>query len=104
LNPSEKYKSQLGFLFPIYGKIKHVPNHQPNEEFLNVGNGWVGNGVAGMINLLVMKWIIPENSLRLAPVSLLTKNEDLTNEQWDLRSQKYIKKYGIWRHETFGRN
>ena len=21
--------SQLGSLFPIYGKIKHVPNHQP---------------------------------------------------------------------------
>ena len=27
-NPSEKYESQLGWLFPIYGK-KHVPNHQP---------------------------------------------------------------------------
>ena len=27
--PSEKYESQLGWLFPIYGKIKHVPNHQP---------------------------------------------------------------------------
>jgi hypothetical protein len=22
--------SQLGLLFPIYGKIKHVPNHQPD--------------------------------------------------------------------------
>ena len=29
-NPSEKYDSQLGWLFPIYGKNKfHVPNHQP---------------------------------------------------------------------------
>ena len=28
-NPSEKYESQLGWLFPIYGRIKHVPNHQP---------------------------------------------------------------------------
>ena len=27
--PSEKYESQLGFLFPIYGKIKNGPNHQP---------------------------------------------------------------------------
>jgi len=27
--PSEKYESQLGVLFPIYGK-KHVPNHQPD--------------------------------------------------------------------------
>ena len=29
LNPSEKYESQLGWLFPIYGKNKHVPNNQP---------------------------------------------------------------------------
>ena len=28
-NPSEKYKSQLGSLFLIYGKIGNVPNHQP---------------------------------------------------------------------------
>ena len=27
--PSEKYESQLGWLFQIYGKIKNVPNHQP---------------------------------------------------------------------------
>ena len=27
--PSEKYESQLGSFFPIYGKIKNVPNHQP---------------------------------------------------------------------------
>ena len=28
-HPSEKYESQLGWLFPIYGNIKNVPNHQP---------------------------------------------------------------------------
>ena len=27
--PSEKYESQMGLLFPIYGKINYVPNHQP---------------------------------------------------------------------------
>ena len=27
-NPSDKYESQLGWFFPIYGE-KHVPNHQP---------------------------------------------------------------------------
>ena len=27
--PSEKYESQLGLLFIIYGKRKNVPNHQP---------------------------------------------------------------------------
>ena len=31
--PSEKYESQVGSLFPIYGK-KNVPNHQP--ELLSV--------------------------------------------------------------------
>ena len=30
-NPSEKHESQLGWLFPIYGKITHVPNHQPDH-------------------------------------------------------------------------
>jgi hypothetical protein len=31
LNPSEKYESQLGLFFPIYGygKIKNVPNPRP---------------------------------------------------------------------------
>ena len=29
-HPSEKYESQLGVFFPIYGKMKNVPNHQPN--------------------------------------------------------------------------
>ena len=29
--PSEKYESQLGWWFPIYGKIKHIPNHQPDS-------------------------------------------------------------------------
>ena len=28
-----------------------------------VGNGWVDLGVAGMMKLLVIFWIIPENSL-----------------------------------------
>ena len=31
-NPSETYESQLGLVFPIYGKIIHVPNHQPNFQ------------------------------------------------------------------------
>ena len=30
-NTSEKYESQLGLLFPIYGKTKIVPNHQPGS-------------------------------------------------------------------------
>jgi len=27
--PSEKSERQLGLLFPIYGKVKNVPSHQP---------------------------------------------------------------------------
>jgi hypothetical protein len=35
-HPSEKYESQLGLLFPIYGKIKHVPNHQPVMKLIHI--------------------------------------------------------------------
>ena len=31
-HPSEKYESQLRWLFPLYGKIKNVPNHQPVQN------------------------------------------------------------------------
>ena len=31
--PSEKYESQLGWFFPIYGKIKNGPNQQPDIPF-----------------------------------------------------------------------
>ena len=37
--PSANYESQMGLLFPIYGKIKNVPNHQPNNILQLVG-GW----------------------------------------------------------------
>ena len=30
--PSEKYESQVGWLFSIYGKIKNVPNHQSDSK------------------------------------------------------------------------
>ena len=37
VHSSEKYDSQLGLLFPIRGKIKHVPNHQPgNVMVINI--------------------------------------------------------------------
>ena len=32
-NPFEKYKSQLGWLFPIYRKIKNVPNYQRDKVY-----------------------------------------------------------------------
>ena len=46
-DPSEKYESQLGWLFPIYGKTKNVPNHQP-EMYRQISDtphfccGWLG--------------------------------------------------------------
>ena len=30
-NPSEKYESHFGWLIPIYGKVKDVPNHQTRK-------------------------------------------------------------------------
>jgi hypothetical protein len=42
--PSEKYESPLGLLFPIYGKIKHVPNisKPPTKYQLSM---WTSNGI-----------------------------------------------------------
>ena len=34
-NPSEKYESPLGWLFPVYGKITNVPNPQPAIVFIS---------------------------------------------------------------------
>ena len=49
--PAEIYESQLGLLFPIYGKIKNVPNHQPDQisffvvsSSTDVGNHHGNNG------------------------------------------------------------
>jgi len=33
-----RYISQLGSLFPIYGKIKNVPNHQPDYIFMGTSS------------------------------------------------------------------
>jgi hypothetical protein len=42
--PSEKYNfvNWDDYIFPIYGKIKHVPNHQPGRIFrvLNLTEGY----------------------------------------------------------------
>ena len=35
-HPSENYESQLGWLFPRYGKIKNVPNHEPDHRLFMV--------------------------------------------------------------------
>ena len=45
--PSEKYESQLGWLFAIYRKIKHVPNHQPD---------WLGCHLAETDDMDVPYW------------------------------------------------
>jgi len=50
--PPEKYKSQLGWLFPIYGKIKHVPKQQPDMRIGHSG-GW--GGVGGAITFMSLE-------------------------------------------------
>ena len=37
--PSEQYRSQLGWLFPTYGKIEKVPNHQPDTLVISYSHG-----------------------------------------------------------------
>jgi hypothetical protein len=62
-------------------------------------------GVAGMMTLLVMTWIIPENSLRLAPVSFVgqttkTSAEKFSNLSAQVPASKPVHR-PRWRHEAF---
>ena len=52
-HPSEKYERQLGWWFPIYGKIKNVPNHQPD----GIRMGWIMIDPADPYG--VVGWICP---------------------------------------------
>jgi len=54
-NPSEKYESQLGGLFPIYGKIKDVPNRQPGHQFSDEITGMMVNHTSAPLNSR-LKW------------------------------------------------
>ena len=53
--------SQLGWLFPIYGKIKTVPNHQPDEV------QWIVDGIIGKCD----RWTSDLNpKMNRAPVNV----------------------------------
>ena len=48
--------SQLGWLFPIYGKIKNVPNHQPESNMKHPLNGPNGMWNFPTKNLPWFRW------------------------------------------------
>ena len=50
--PLKKYGSQLGWLFPIYGNIKSVPNHQPVIDEINFTHQHFGLNTTVAINSL----------------------------------------------------
>jgi len=37
--------SQLGLLFPIYGKIKNIPNHQPAGQYWPMVDSRLNNAI-----------------------------------------------------------
>jgi len=45
LNPSEKYESQLGLFFPIYGKIKFMFQTTKQTIHHNTGSQWIHDGI-----------------------------------------------------------
>ena len=72
LKPSEKYESQLGWLFQIYGKIKNVPNHQSASYWpFSMGGG---KGIATfrtqMDSVSIMgRCVIPDQPASKFPLS-----------------------------------
>jgi hypothetical protein len=92
--------SQLGWLFPIYGKIKHVPNHQP--VIVVVLWLWVRHESHWLpINAVNVTWV-PEYSktnhkhTRLRDQSLTFPNHQIIR-QIVLYQQKHVQNgYGIF--------
>ena len=51
--PLNRYENQLGLLFPIYGKIKNVPNQQQDMilSYLNIFD-WVWNRLSSNLQMV----------------------------------------------------
>ena len=58
-HPSEKYESQLGWLFPIYGKIKNgnqTTNHMNSNKFSNSLYCTAGHATVGVVTSDEKSW------------------------------------------------
>ena len=60
--PSEKYESQLGLSFLIYGKTKNLPNHQPVYPPVNSLHDYGKSPLK--------EWVFPEKMLDLSIVTI----------------------------------
>ena len=69
--PSEKYESQLGLFFPIYGKIKNVPNHQPVNKH---HQSWIP-GKKMLLSIYLHLWQTNWHTYFLPKVDIWNKHE-----------------------------
>ena len=65
--PSEKYESQLGLLFPIYGIIKTVPNHQPDPTYILLPSSYQTWQYMAMENSWSIWWFSHELTSGISP-------------------------------------
>ena len=66
--------SQLGWLFPIYGKIKNVPNHQPVLVWVTDGNPVIAASTP---------WSLETSSFKLLEHQKVFQSENHSrNESW----------------------
>ena len=87
--------SQLGWLFPIYGKIQNVPNHQPVGKYTKTSKNTQKHGGFQIISnngggTPKAGWFIMKNPT--------TKTDDLGVPPW-LRKPPHPKRY---HHNTLG--
>jgi hypothetical protein len=92
-----KYESQLFTLFPLYGKIKNLPSHQPvklvnkngekNPPYFLIAKGYVGldestmfghghHGFGGILELVLGHWVLTSAARRVVRMFSKRKKKD----------------------------
>ena len=82
--PLLKNISQLGWLFPIYGKIKNVPNHQPDIYiYIYLYTGHLSIYKVHIMNHDVFYWSCVANSFFGTPKRVLRPKNPLVPQNSD---------------------
>ena len=97
--------SQLGWLSPIYGKIKNVPNHQPDHEWsescartFSKGDGDWRRATEGFNRPNWERhWRLAVVEKRISRTNMLSKGARHPNSKWTFLPRQVINLGSTWR-------